>query len=170
MILPKGDHGGEIFSHVHRAIDILTPSKDAINQNLSTVEWWIEKPQTIITTTKSNDGTVTTKTITTNPGQRIRINLPALFANCNVSSNDMKLISRIMVRYIIKGNKVGILFLSLYMMGSLGVEGRQRKDILEAIGGSTKKIMETIQTQRTRKITAGKDANISENPDEESDQ
>jgi predicted secreted protein len=53
------------------------------------------------------------------------------------------------------------------MMGSLGVEGRQRKDILEAIGGSTKKIMETIQTQRTRKITAGKEANVDTDDDKD---
>jgi len=164
--MPKGEHGGEIFSHVHRAIDILTPTEKTIAKGLSTIEWYTVPPRIIETTKIALDGTKTVTKITENPGTKIQINLPALFANCNVSKNDMKVIFRLMTRYIIKGNKVGILALSLYMMGSLGVEGRQRKDILEAIGGSTKKIMETIQTQRTRKITAGKEAELDENPGE----
>jgi hypothetical protein len=165
--MPKGEHGGEIFSHVHRAIDILTPTEKTIAKGLSTIEWYTVPPRIIETTKIALDGTKTVTKITENPGTKIQINLPALFANCNVSKNDMKVIFRLMTRYIIKGNKVGILALSLYMMGSLGVEGRQRKDILEAIGGSTKKIMETIQTQRTRKITAGKEANVDTDDDKD---
>ena len=141
--MPKGEHGGEIFSHVHRAIDELSPKEDSVPGSLAKIEWYSPETQ-----------------------QKVSINLAALFSNANLSENDMKLCERLMVRYVVRGNRVGIMAVALALLGSLGTEGRHRKDILEAIGGSTKKIMETIQTQRTRKITAGKEAELDENPGE----
>jgi hypothetical protein len=138
------DRQGEIFAHIHRAIDELVPSDKAVPNDFATISWW-DKSTGIKTT----------------------INLSELFTKCNLPANEMKICFRLMSRYVVRGNRVGILAVTLYMLGSLGVEGHMRKDLLEAVGGSSKKIMETIQTQRTRKITAGSDAQVETTEDEE---
>jgi hypothetical protein len=113
---------------------------------MSQVAWWNPETQTGVT-----------------------LDLAELFSKSNLSEKDMKICYRLMVRYIVRGNRVGILAVALYLIGSTGIGGKTRKDLLEAVGGSSKKIMETIQTQRTRKIQAGTDAAI-EGQQEEEDQ
>jgi hypothetical protein len=121
---------GEIYSHIHRAIDELLP-QNALPESALRLSWITDK------------------------GIRLDINLERAFALANLSDREMKLVARILTTSIIVGDRVSLLASVMYLVGSLSVNAKARKDIIEVVGQAQKKVTENVAMERIKRLHVG---------------